>query len=74
MLRERTKAGREAAKRRGQHFGPTFKLNAHQQAEVIDAIKSGEKTAADCARTYGIHRSNIHRLVQRAVRAQEHGS
>jgi DNA invertase Pin-like site-specific DNA recombinase len=65
ILSERTKAGREAAKRRGKHFGPHFKLSAHQQAEIIEAITSGQKTAADCARTYGIHRSNIHRLLQR---------
>jgi DNA invertase Pin-like site-specific DNA recombinase len=66
MLRERTKAGREAAMRRGKHFGPKFKLNAHQQDEIIQAIKSGQKSPADCARTYGIHRSNIHRLLQRS--------
>jgi DNA invertase Pin-like site-specific DNA recombinase len=71
---ERTKAGREAAMRRGKHFGPNFKLTEHQQAEIIDAIKNGHKSAADCARTYGIHRSNIHRLVQRAQKADGPGA
>lgn len=70
MLNERCKAGREAARRRGTHFGPKFKLTAHQQAEIISAIKSGEKTAADCARTYGLHRSNVHRLLAKEARRE----
>ncbi|MBV8899109.1 MAG: helix-turn-helix domain-containing protein, partial [Verrucomicrobia bacterium] len=42
------------------------KLNAAQQAEVLRMVEKGEKTAADAARLFGVHRSSISRLLAKA--------
>jgi hypothetical protein len=38
-----------------------------QQEEVIRIVRAGSKTAADVARLFGLHRSNITRLLARAT-------
>jgi DNA invertase Pin-like site-specific DNA recombinase len=64
--RERTRAGLAAARDRGARLGRPAKLSAHQQQEVIKAVRDGSKTAADAARLFGLHRSNITRLLERS--------
>jgi DNA invertase Pin-like site-specific DNA recombinase len=66
MVRERTQAGLAAARDRGARLGRPAKLSAHQQQEVIKAVRDGSKTAADAARLFGLHRSNITRLLERS--------
>jgi DNA invertase Pin-like site-specific DNA recombinase len=66
MVRERTRAGLTAARDRGARLGRPAKLSAHQQQEVIKAVRDGSKTAADAARLFGLHRSNITRLLERS--------
>jgi Resolvase, N terminal domain len=66
MVRERTRAGLAAARDRGVKVGRPAKLSRHQQEEVIRAVRDGSKTAADAARLFGLHRSNITRLLARA--------
>ena len=66
MVRERTRAGLAAARDRGVRVGRPAKLSRHQQEEVIRAVRDGSKTAADAARLFGLHRSNITRLLARA--------
>ena len=66
MVRERTRAGLAAARDRGARLGRPAKLSAHQQQEVIKAVRDGSKTAADAARLFGLHRSNITRLLERS--------
>jgi DNA invertase Pin-like site-specific DNA recombinase len=66
MVRERTRAGLAAARDRGARLGRPAKLSAHQQQEVIKAVREGSKTAADAARLFGLHRSNITRLLERS--------
>jgi DNA invertase Pin-like site-specific DNA recombinase len=66
MVRERTGAGLAAARDRGARLGRPAKLSAHQQQEVIKAVRDGSKTAADAARLFGLHRSNITRLLERS--------
>jgi DNA invertase Pin-like site-specific DNA recombinase len=66
MVRERTRAGLAAARVRGVKVGRPAKLSRHQQEEVIRAVRDGSKTAADAARLFGLHRSNITRLLARA--------
>jgi DNA invertase Pin-like site-specific DNA recombinase len=64
--RERTRAGLAAARDRGARLGRPAKLSAHQQQEVIKAIRDGSQTAAEAARLFGLHRSNITRLLERS--------
>jgi DNA invertase Pin-like site-specific DNA recombinase len=65
MVRERTRAGLAAARDRGARLGRPAKWSPHQQQEVIKAVRDGSKTAADAARLFGLHRSNITRLLER---------
>jgi DNA invertase Pin-like site-specific DNA recombinase len=66
MVRERTRAGLAAARDRGTRLGRPAKLSVLQQQEVIEAVRDGSKTAADAARLFGLHRSNITRLLERS--------
>ena len=66
IIRERTRAGLAAARERGSVPGRKAKLSAAQQAEVIRQVQVGEKTAAEVARLFGVHRSSISRLLARA--------
>ena len=65
MLRERTKAGLESAKREGRIGGRRPKLTGQQQKEIISLVNSGKKTRADAARLFQVHPSTITRLLAR---------
>ena len=65
MVRERTRAGLASARDRGARLGRPSKLNPHQQREVIRAVRGDSKSAADAGRLFGVHRSNITRLLAR---------
>ena len=53
MLKERTKAGLDAARKEGRIGGRPPKLKPHQQQEIVTLVKQGKKTAADAARLFG---------------------
>jgi hypothetical protein len=61
LIRERTGAGREAAKQRGVRFGRPRKLNT-DQAEVAAQLLSEGKAVRDIARTFCVHEATIYRL------------
>jgi DNA invertase Pin-like site-specific DNA recombinase len=65
MLRERTKAGLESARREGRIGGRRPKLTSTQQKEVVRLVTKGRKTAADAARLFHVHPATISRLLQR---------
>src|SRR3989441_9966358 len=54
MLRERTKAGLESARREGRIGGRRAKLTPTQQKEVVRLVTKGRKTAADAARLFEV--------------------
>ena len=64
MLKERTKAGVDAARKDGRIGGRPPKLTVHQQQEIIALVKTGKKTAADAARVFGVHPATVSRLMQ----------
>jgi DNA invertase Pin-like site-specific DNA recombinase len=66
MLRERTKAGLEAARREGRIGGRPPKLTSQQRTEIIRMVSRGRKTAADAARLFGVHPATISRLLLQA--------
>src|SRR5258707_1355105 len=66
IVRERTRMGLQAARERGRVGGRQPKLTAHQRAEAIKMVTSGAKSAAEIARLFRVHRSNISRLMSRA--------
>ncbi len=67
MLKERTKAGLDAARQEGRIGGRRPKLSDQQQAEIRKMITKGDKTAADAARLFKIHPATVSRLLARQV-------
>ena len=65
MLRERTKAGLDSARREGRIGGRRPKLSPQQQAEIRRMVAKGDKTAADAARLFRIHPATVCRLLAR---------
>ena len=61
MLKERTKAGLDAARKEGR----PPKLKPQQRQEIVKLVKRGKKTAADAARLFGVHPATVSRLLQR---------
>src|SRR5580693_5305208 len=54
MLRERTKAGLDSARREGRVGGRRPKLSPQQQSEIRKMVSKGRKTAADAARLFKV--------------------
>jgi DNA invertase Pin-like site-specific DNA recombinase len=65
MLRERTKAGLDAARAEGRIGGRRPKLSLQQQAEIRKMVTRDDKTAADAARLFKIHPATVSRLLAR---------
>ena len=66
MVRERTRMGLQAARERGRVGGRQPKLTNHQRAEAIKMVESGNRTGAEVARLFRVHRSSISRLISQA--------
>ena len=65
MLKERTKAGLNAAREEGGSVGRRPKLSDQQQSEIRKMITKGDKTAADAARLFKVHPATVSRLLAR---------
>ncbi|BBK29682.1 TniR protein [Allostella humosa] len=65
LIRERTKAGMAAARRRGVKFGRPAKLTAHQLAHARSLIDRGEETRASAAVLLGVDVSTLRRALRR---------
>ena len=63
IIRERTKAGLAEALKAGRKLGRRFKLSEADRQQIVYLVREGKMTAADCARTYHIHESNVSRLL-----------
>lgn len=66
MIRERTRAGLSGAKLNGSVPGRKPKVTAEQRKEIVEAVSSGRKTAAEMARLFKIHRGTISRFISKA--------
>src|SRR5437879_5744042 len=66
MLKERTKAGLEAARREGRIGGRRPKLSSRQRTEITRMVSRGDKTAADAARLFSVHPATVSRLLSQA--------
>ncbi len=63
MIRERTRAGLSAARAEGRIGGRRHKLNSVQQADILDNVLSGRRTAAQMARLYHVSEATVSRLM-----------
>jgi DNA invertase Pin-like site-specific DNA recombinase len=70
MIRERTRAGLEAARARGRLLGRPPKLSRQQRTEVVDMVISGRHTSADAARLFRVSPTTVSRVVSE-VRQEE---
>src|ERR1700680_968010 len=66
LLRERTMAGLDAARKRGRIGGRRPKLRPQQQEEIVAMVSKGTKTAADAARLFNVHPATVSRLIASA--------
>ncbi|MEL6921280.1 MAG: recombinase family protein [Pseudomonadota bacterium] len=64
MIRERTRAGLERARKKGRHPGRKQKLSNDQRQEIRDLVRSGKRTEAEAARLFGVHRSTVNRVIR----------
>lgn len=61
LIRERTHAGRLAARQRGTRFGRPKKLNEEQQSLAFRLLQEG-KTVREIAKTFKVHDATIYRM------------
>ena len=64
LIRERTKAGLEAARARGRQGGRPRKLTARQVSHAAKLLADPETTGADVAQTLGVARSTLYRALR----------
>jgi DNA invertase Pin-like site-specific DNA recombinase len=66
LIQERTSAGREAARRRGTHFGRPRKLNS-EQAKLAQRLIDEGQSVREIADTFNVHTATIYRLSRTAA-------
>jgi DNA invertase Pin-like site-specific DNA recombinase len=66
LIRERTRAGREVAKRRGVRFGRPKKLNVEQRNLAV-RLRAEGKSVKEVANIFGVHVSTIYRLADLGI-------
>ena len=67
MIRDRTKAGLERARKNGRHPGRKPKFTDDQRREIRDLVRTGKHTEASAARLFCVHRSTIGRVMQEVI-------
>ncbi len=70
MIRERTRAGLEAARKKGQRLGRRFRFTRTQEAEVIRQLKAG-RTQREVAELFGVSPSTVSRTWKRHAAVHE---
>ena len=70
MLKERTKAGLEAAQKEGRVGGRPAKLKANQQKEIIHLVNKGKKTTAEATHLFRVHPATVSRFLVKAKRVK----
>jgi DNA invertase Pin-like site-specific DNA recombinase len=63
MIRERTKAGLEEARRQGRVGGRRPKLTKQQEQAIVQMVSSEKTSSAEAARLFNVHPSTVSRLL-----------
>lgn len=69
LIRERTKAGMQAAKRRGVHVGRPIKLTEDQRSQAVSMLKLGI-TRTEIAAVFGVHVGTLRRALRGVASVQ----
>lgn len=64
LIAERTRAGLQAAKKRGKQLGRPSRLTKEQISHAVKMINSGQETVSGMANLYGVHRSTLFRAIK----------
>lgn len=70
MIRERTQAGLDAARRAGRVGGRRRALTSHQRREAIRLVEADGRSQADVARLLGVSPATVSRVVAEARAVQ----
>ena len=62
---ERSRAGIEAARRRGKHLGRPADLTPEKIRHARQMIDSGEQSVSGMAKIIGVHRVTLHKALKR---------
>ncbi len=73
MIRERTLAGLQAAKKKGRHLGRRAQLNHEQAAMVIELLLSG-RSQREVGRLFGVGKTTIYRIWKHHISGQGFGA
>src|SRR5450756_375278 len=73
LIRSRTREGLQVAKAKGQLRGKQPKLNARQEAHLVELLQSGEYSTAELGDLCGVARSTVYRAVVRSKAAAAAG-
>lgn len=65
LISERSKAGMQAARRRGKHIGRPHKLNREQISHAAQMIREGRETVAAMAGLLNVDRTTLYRALSR---------
>ena len=66
---ERSRAGIEAARRRGKHLGRPADLTPEKIEHARQMIESGEQSVSGMARLFTVHRVTLYKALKKRVRA-----
>ena len=66
---ERSRAGIEAARRRGKHLGRPADLTPEKISHARQMIDSGEQSVSGMAKLLDVHRVTLHKALKKAARA-----
>jgi DNA invertase Pin-like site-specific DNA recombinase len=66
LIRERTGAGRVAAKKRGVRFGRPEKMNEEQKF-LAKRLLQEDKSVSEVAKTFNVHKATIYRLQESEI-------
>ncbi|MCH8080515.1 MAG: recombinase family protein [Proteobacteria bacterium] len=64
LISERTKAGLQAAKKRGKRLGRPPALSQEQLNHAVNMIRSGQETSSGMADIYGVDRTTLYRALK----------
>ena len=65
LISERTRAGMQAAKAKGQHLGRRPALTCRQQEKISRAVRQNRESIPDVAAKYGVHPRTIRRVLEK---------
>jgi DNA invertase Pin-like site-specific DNA recombinase len=65
LISERSRAGMQAARKRGKHVGRPVKLNREQINHAAGMVKEGRETVSGMAELLKVDRTTLHRALKR---------